>query len=385
MAIPQPRPEALDALEAQERVLQGLFLGSPLPMLLVDARTRRIARANPAMASLLDCSEDVLTGSPLSILDPNEGAEVEEYLLLALACGDDRPRRYTWRSLEGKDIPVEVQAGRLHEDRGTLIVLYARDAREDHEADEERHRLQAELVHAQKHEAVGRLAQGISQDFSDLISTMMHTAEGLREEPGGERIDAGLESILEAGKKARRLIGELMAFSGQQELSERHVNLNDVVSGSEELLRETLLAEVGLLFRLDENELTANVDPAQLRQVLVHLVENARDAMPDGGYVVVATQAVELDAEFAESHPSVTPGPHVMLSVTDTGEGMDEETQARIFEPFFSTRGRGEGTGLGLATVYGIVKQSGGSIWVTSQPDVGTTFRVYFPQAIATA
>lgn len=355
-------------------------------MLLVDARTRRVARANAAMGNLVGYASEELSGMPLTALDPSEAVDVEEYLLLAVACHDVQPRRYVWRSRSGEEIPVEVQAGRLHGDRGTLIALYVRNAREEQEGEEARHRLQSQLILAQKHEAVGRLAAGIANDFNDLLSTVMLTAESLRGDPGGrEKLDAGLGAILESGRKASQLIGELMAFSGQQELSQRHVSLNDVVSGAEELLRETLSAEVGLLFRLGEGDLAVNADAAQLRQVLIHLMENARDAMPDGGYVVVATQEVELDADFAASHPSVSPGPHVMLGVTDTGTGMDEETRARIFEPFFSTRRRGNGTGLGLATVYGIVKQSGGTIWVTSQPDMGTTFRIYLPRVGARA
>jgi PAS domain S-box-containing protein len=379
LAIPQPRPEARRA--SQERILEGLFLASPLPMLLVDARSRSIVRANTAMGNLVGWPITELKGVPLRQLDPTEALDVEEYLLLAVACRDDRPRRYLWHTRSGEEIPVEVQAGRLHHNRGTLIALYVRDAREQRQVEEDRSRLQSQLVLAQKHEAVGRLVSRLAHDFNDLLSTIMRSAERVRLGPESrERLEAGMGEILESGRKARQLITELTAFSGQQEMQERTVSLNDVVTGAEDLLRETLSADVGLLFRLDDGELPVNVDPAQLRQVLIHLVENARDAMPDGGYVVVATEEVALDAEFATGHPSVQPGPHVVLSVTDTGTGMDEETRSRIFEPFFSTRGRGAGAGLGLATVYGIVKQCGGSIAVSSQPGVGTTFLVYLPK-----
>jgi two-component system cell cycle sensor histidine kinase/response regulator CckA len=378
VATPPPRAQAGRA--SRERFLEGLFLGSPVPILLLDVRTRTITRANAALAELVGWSARELTGAPLTTLDPAESVNVEEHLLLALACRDHSPRRYLWRSRRGDQVPVEIQAGRLHGRHGTLIALYVRDAREEHQAEQERRRLQSLLILAQKHEAVGRLAAGLAHNFSDLLSTVVLTAEALQGDPASlEKLDAGLGSILGAGRRARRLVGELMAFSGQQELRQRKVDLNEAVMGVQDLLQKTLSEGVELIFHLGEGDLTVNVDPLHLGQALVYLVENACDAMPDGGYVMVATQEVELDADFAASHPSVSPGPHVMLTVTDTGAGMDEEAQAHVFEPFFSTRDRGNGTGLGLATVYGIVKQSGGTIWVTSQPDMGTTFRIYLP------
>jgi len=382
VASPPPRTQAGRA--SQERFLEGLFLGSPVPILLLDVRTQKIARANKALADLVGWPAHELSGAPLETLDSAGAVNVEEHLLLALACRDHSPRRYVWRSRRGDQVPVEIQAGRLHGRHGTLIALYARDAREEHQAEEERRRLQSRLILAQKHEAVGRLAAGLAHNFSDLLSTVVLTAETLQESPASpEKLDAGLGSILGAGRKAHRLVAELMAFSGQQELRQRKVSLNEVVLGVQDLLRKTLTTGVELLFRLGEGELTVNVDPSHLQQALVHLVENACDAMPDGGHVMVTTGEVELDADFATSHPSVKPGPHVMLTVTDTGIGLDEEAQVHVFEPFFSTRERENGTGLGLATVYGIVKQSGGTIWVTSQPDMGTTFRIYLPRIAA--
>ena len=384
MATLPPRAQAGRA--SRERSLEGLFLRSPVPMLLLDVSTCTIARANAALGDLVGWPTHELTGAPLKTLDPAETVNVEEHLLLALACRDHGPRRYVWRTRRGDDVPVEIQAGRLHGRHGTIIALYVRDAREEHQAAEERRRLRSRLILAQKHEAVGRLAAGLAHNFSDLLSTVVLTAESLQgSPPSPEKLDAGLGSILGAGRKARRLVGELMAFSGQQELHRRKVGLNEVVTGVKDLLQKTLSEGVELRFQLGEGELTVNVDSSHLGQALVHLVENACDAMPDGGYVTVTTQELELDADFAASHPSVSPGPHGMLAVTDTGTGLDEEAQAHVFEPFFSTRERKNGIGLGLAAVYGTVKQSGGTIWVTSQPDMGTTFRIYLPRIAAGA
>ncbi len=382
--IHPPTPRTPDL----ERIPEGLFRRSPLPTLLVDVRSRRIIDANEAFCQLSGHDRTELQGMPICEIHGSRPGEVEEDLVLAVACEDRTARRRSLTARDGSAIEVEIQAAPLEGPRGTLLALYVRDVRDDLRAERDRGRLQSQLWMAQKHEAVGRLAAGVAHDFNNLLSAVLLTAESLRDrlaEDEEARQDLGV--VVDAGLRARELTGELLAFSGRQMLEPRPLSLNDVALGMESLIRRTLPANIDLSVQPAPGGTVVNADPAQMQQVLLNLIVNARDAMPGGGRLVVALQEVELDEEFARDYASVQAGPHVMLSVTDTGVGMDEETRARIFEPFFSTRerGTGTGTGLGLATVYGIVKQSGGSIWVTSQPGVGTTFRVYLPAIPAAA
>ena len=379
MTVPQPLPQPPQPEAARERALEGLFLGSPVPMLLVDVRSRRITRANAALGELLGCAPDDLSGRPLRDLDDTDAEDVSEHLLLALACGDRNPRRRTWRHTSGTTLPVEIQATRLHGDRGTLLVLYVRDAKPTPE--EATIETQAHQWMARKHEAVSRLAVGFAREFGTILDGVTNTVRGLQNDASRDSaMNSGLEAVLESGAKARKLVREFLAFTGQQTLRPRTVSLNQVVEDAEDTLRVGLPQDVGFMVRLCGDATDVTADPDQLREILERLVERAHLAMPDGGYVIVNTESMTLDENFAREHPPAQPGPHVVLSVTDSGEALDEEAQRRIFEPFYSTQERGQGSGLGLATVYGIAKQSGGTIWVTSHPGAGTTFRGCLPR-----
>jgi PAS domain S-box-containing protein len=377
--VPGPSPAA--------RVLAGLFRDSPVPMAFVDVRSRRVVRANTALERLLGHTQGQLEGRALRDLDSGDPEEVDSHLLLSLACGDHRPQRRSWVTASGRSVPVEVLATRLDGDQGTVLALYVRDvlahpaAADDAEAGAG---LEGEALRAwmaQKHESLGRLATGFAEELEGILGRVVRSAEVLQSGgSSGAAAHAGLGEILGAAREARALVRELLAYAGRQPVEVRTLSLNDVVADAENALREALPSDIGLLLRPCRGTARVSADRARLKEVLLHLVEHARESMPDGGYVVVATEEVELDEAFAREHPSTRSGPHALLAVSDTGRGMDEETQARIFEPFFSTRGRGAGSGMGLATVYGMVKQLGGSIWVTSRPGVGTTFRVYLPR-----
>jgi PAS domain S-box-containing protein len=244
----------------------------------------------------------------------------------------------------------------------------------------EHKQLGQQLIQAQKMEAVGRLAGGVAHDFNNLLTIINGYAALLSEETSTEDPRrARLKEILMAGERAASLTRQLLAFSRRQVLEPRVLNLNSVLADIEKMLRRLIGEDVELVSTLKPDVGRVKVDPGQIEQVIMNLALNARDAMPEGGKLLIETSNVEIDEKYVRSHSPMMPGKYVMVAVSDTGCGMDLDTQAHIFEPFFTTKEEGRGTGLGLATVYGIVKQSGGFIWVYSEPGRGSTFKIYLP------
>jgi two-component system, cell cycle sensor histidine kinase and response regulator CckA len=288
-------------------------------------------------------------------------------------CTGYETKRYT---KDGRIRDMSISASRYHDHQGgpagMLVVLSDIT---------ERKRLEGQLRQAARMEAIGQLAGGVAHDFNNILTAIMGYANILLEQPnvGDERNRGRVVQIAHAAERAAALTRQLLAFGRKQMLDVRVLDLNTVVSDFQKILRRLIGEHIELQSLLDPSLATVRADPSQIEQILMNLAVNARDAMPNGGQLTIETANVVFDLQYVRTHAEVTPGPYAVLTVSDTGRGMDAETRARIFDPFFTTKEKGVGTGLGLSTVYGIVKQHQGHIEVYSEPGRGTTFRVYLP------
>ena len=282
----------------------------------------------------------------------------------------------TARRADGTEFPAELTVSRISLQGQEAYALWMRDLTE-------RRRLETQLWQAQKMEAVGRLAGGIAHDFNNLVTVISGYSDLLLMSlPKESSLRRHAEEVKKAGDRAASLTRQLLAFSRRQVLAPQVLDLNAVISNVDKMVRRLIGEDIDLLNVLYPGVWPVKADPGQIEQVLVNLAVNARDAMPEGGKLTIETANVTISPVQGNRYePAMPPGNYVMLAVSDTGIGMDRETESHIFEPFFTTKEEGKGTGLGLATAYGIVKQSGGYIWVYSEPEHGTTFKVYLPRA----
>jgi len=335
-----------------------------------------IASLNPAFETITGWRREQWVGQPFEGLVHPEDLPLALELLGRVVRGELRPAsQFRVRTAKGDFRVGEFSATpQLREGRLVGILGIGRDVTE-------RVQLEQQLRQAQKMEAVGRLAGGIAHDFNNILTAITGYADLLLEDLGAtdpRRQDA--DEIHKAADRAAGLTRQLLAFSRQQVLQPTVLEVNTLVGDLEKMLRRLLGEDVALSTRLAPTTGRVKADPGQLEQVIMNLAVNARDAMPNGGKLTLETANVDLDDAYAADHYPARAGPFVMLAVSDTGTGMSEETQAHMFEPFFTTKEKGKGTGLGLATVYGIIKQSGGFIWVYSEVGHGTTFKLYLPR-----
>jgi len=371
------RRQAEGALRASEERFRALVENSSDALMLLDAEGRVTYMTSSSSRQFGWMPDQMIGRSVFDFVHPDDAdAAAARMTEVITSPGKTVTREIRFRHADGSWRIMEgVAVNRLDDPSVRAIVVNARDITD-------RRKLEEQLRMSQKMEAVGQLAGGVAHDFNNLLTAILGYCNLMLDDmPSEDPLRGDLDEIRAAGERAAALTRQLLAFSRRQMLQPQVVDLNAVVRQMEKLLRRLISEDVELATRLAPDLMTVRVDPASIEQILVNLAVNARDAMPVGGRLTIETSNIDLDTAYAVTHVTMTPGRYVMLAVGDTGEGMDAATRARVFEPFFTTKEQGKGSGLGLATVYGMVKQSGGYIWVYSEPGHGTMFKVYFPPA----
>lgn len=362
-------------LIAEREFAEGVFNTAPVPMLVIDL-DGRIFRFNQAVQRMTGYRLGEVRGRhAFDLFIPEEEREAVEHVLESLRAGEEVPAfEGVWRTRDGEERLVNWAFTTLKDADGetTHILACGIDLTEER-------RLEKQLRQSQKLEAIGRLAGGIAHDFNNLLMAISGNAELALarmepDAPARERV----EEITTATRKAASLTGQLLAFSRRQMVQPQVLDLNAVVEEMTSMLQRLIGEDIELHWIPDPDLGSVRIDQGQLEQIILNLAVNARDAMPRGGKLTFESSDIELDTAYVASHVGVTPGSYVLLSVTDTGTGIEKEVEQHLFEPFFSTKDGG--TGMGLATVYGIVKQNGGNVWVYSEVGSGTTFKVYLPR-----
>jgi two-component system cell cycle sensor histidine kinase/response regulator CckA len=362
-------------LHRSEERFRKLFESNTIGISVADL-SGRILEANDAYLAMIGYTrEELLSGVVRwDDLTPAEYRGRDQIAVEQLQkTGIAQPWEKEILRKDGSRVPILLGVAMLEASEGSCLA-YIVDL-------SSQRRLEKEFRQAQKMEAIGQLAGGIAHDFNNLLTAILGYGELLASKlPSDSRLQEEIGEIRGAGQRAASLTRQLLAFSRQQVLEPVVLSLNELITNFEKMLGRLIGEDVKLVTRLDPLLGNVRADPGQLEQVIMNLAVNARDAMPNGGKLTIETANADLDESYAQRHVTVQPGRYVMVAVNDTGTGMDAETQAHIFEPFFTTKEKEKGTGLGLSTVYGIVKQSGGNIWVYSEPGKGTTIKVYLPR-----
>jgi two-component system cell cycle sensor histidine kinase/response regulator CckA len=354
---------AEEAMRVSEERYRLLFESNPEPMWVFDRETLAFLAVNEAACRHYGYSREEFLGMTIEGIRPAEEVPALRQLLDTASPEYQRSGAWRHRKKDGSVIEVEISSN-------PLILTDVT----------ERRSLEQQLRQAQKMEAIGQLAGGIAHDFNNLLTVILGFTElAASEIEKGSGLSEPLGEIRKAGERAAALTRQLLAFSRRQVLEPKILDLNALITDLEKMLRRLIGEDVQLATVLDPGVGRIRADAGQIEQVILNLAVNSRDAMPRGGKLTIETRNIDLDETYAREHIAVRPGAYAMLAISDTGTGMSAETKSHMFEPFFTTKGTGKGTGLGLATVYGIVKQSGGNIWVYSEPHRGTAFKVYLP------
>ena len=375
------RTRAEDAFRETSRTLHALIEASPLAVVVSDA-SGTVHVWNPAAVRMFGWTEEETIGHPNPLLSSEGNPELRATCTLVLHGERFSNTKIRGRARAGSEIFLAFSGAPLLDARGEIASMMAimTDITDARKAEEALHRSEEHLRQSMKMEAVGKLAGGVAHDFNNLLSVITGYSELLLTRTDGRNpARREIEEIHKAGERAAALTQQLLAFSRRQILKPKRLRMGEVVENLGKMLRRLIGEDIDFATELQDDLWTVRADPNQIEQILMNLCINARDAMPTGGMLVVSTENVTLDAPLVERELSIPPGRYATLRVADNGNGMDEEILSRIFEPFFTTKDQGKGTGLGLATVYGIVKQSEGYIRVVSTPGEGTTFCVYLP------
>jgi PAS domain S-box-containing protein len=372
-----------EALRKSEERFRDLYDHAPSGYHEYDTEGR-ITNVNRTDLDMLGYTADEMIRHP--IWEFNIEGEAVRAQVLAKLAGTLPPGRNLeriYRRKDGTTIPVLVEDRLILDEKGQIkgIRCTTQDITARKRAEEEKESLREQLRQSQKMEAIGKLAGGVAHDFNNLLTVIHGYSElMLNSLDQGSQFRQDVQEIMHASERASSLTRQLLAFSRKQVLQPKILDLNVHVSNMDKMLRRMIGEDIELVTLLTKDLGRVKADPGQIEQAILNLAVNAKDAMPNGGKLTIETANVKWDEDYARSRIGVTPGDYVMLSMSDTGVGMSPETREQIFEPFFTTKEKGKGTGLGLSTVYGIVQQSGGNIWVYSEPGLGTTFKIYLPR-----
>ena len=356
-------------------------------VVIITDKSGAINYVNPVFERITGYSRAEVLGKNPRIL--KSGVQDEffyQHLWETLMSGRTWRGRFINKCRDGRLVTFESSISPVKNESGEIVnfVAVKKDMTEQLEIVREKSEVEIQMRQSQKLESIGRLAGGVAHDFNNMLCVILgYGEEIIRKLHPSDPLNDLAKEIVNAGKKSTDLTRQLLAFSRKQTLNPKVINLNDVILNISKMLKRLIGEHIELKTELDKNLALALIDPGQLEQVIMNLVVNARDAMPNGGCLAIQTSNVKLDTSYVNHHFDFVPGNYVEILISDTGTGMDLDTMGRIFEPFFTTKSEGKGTGLGLSTVYGIVKQSSGNIWVSSKLGVGTTFKVQFPETQA--